>query len=311
VALVIAAFLLSDLHTWIADPRIRASGFHFATPPQSTALVYFLVAFGAWYFLRRRWLGKGPRLFAHESVWDRGLFLSGAISALLAFPLFFVPLMEIVPGLAEMRVSSRFYVFTSLAIAALAAKGLDRIRGRWVRQSGAPVPSFARFAIPAIALGLLAIELAPLPLVWSPLAAERDFPSVYRFLADDPKVAAVLELPIGAPLDDLPYQYFATLHHKPLVNGYSGFIPPESEAFRATCCAPVPDAERLALLREWGVAHVVVHLDRLARPWQRKDAQHWNRTAAVRKVYQDDRTIVFALLPESRGAVRAATIEPR
>jgi hypothetical protein len=309
VALGTVAFVLSDLHTWLAEPRVRASGFHFATPPQSTALLYFLVAFGAWFFLRRRWLGEWPRLFAHESVWSRGLIFSGAVSALLTFPLFFVPLMAIVPGLAEMRVSSRFYVFTSVAIAALAAQGLDWIRERWARRSGAPVPSLARFAIPSIAIGLLAIELAPLPLAWSPLLAQRDFPPVYRFLADDPKVAAVLELPIGAPLDDLTYQYFATLHHKPLVNGYSGFIPPENAAFRSACCAPVPDAERLAQIREWGVTHVVVHLDRIARRWERKDAQHWDRTAAVRKVYQDDRTIVFALLPESRVAVRAATIQ--
>ena len=300
VALGLLAFVLADLHTWLADPRIRASGFRLSTPPPSTLLAYFLVAFGAWFFLRRRRLGKGPPLLAFESVWARGLFASGVASALLAFPLFFVPLMEWVPGLAEMRVSSRFYVFTSLAIAALAAQGFDRIRERFARPSGLRNLPLARFAIPALAIALLAWELAPLPLAWSPLAAPKDFPPVYRFLADEPKVAAILELPIGEPLDDLSYQYFGTLHHKPMVNGYSGFIPPENQAFRAACCRPVPDAGQLALLRDWGVTHVVVHLDRLARRWEVKEARHWNRTAPVRRVYEDGTTIVYALRPAGR-----------
>lgn len=312
VALGLTAFVLSDLHTWMADPRIRAAGVHLGTPPQSTALVYFLAAFGTWFFLRRRWLGKGPPLLAYESAWDRGLILSGAVSALLAFPLFFLPLMGLIPGLAEMRVPSRFHVFTLFAVSALAARGLDRIRDRWTAQPAGPraprKASFARFAIAGIALGLLAIESAPRPLDWQPLVAEEDLPPVYRFLRDNPEVTAVLDVPLGAAIDDLPYQYFATFHRKPLVNGYSGFIPPDNLAFRAECCESVPDARHLAILQEWGVTHVVIHLDRFDRRWKRREARHWNRTAEVRKVYQDDRTIVYSLLPKPRGAGHAATI---
>jgi len=311
LALAAVAYAISDLRTWLDAPQVKASGFAVSTLPYLTAFAIVILALGTYALLRRRWEGRRRAPLFAESAWDRGLVYSGVACAVFALPLAYVPLMAILPGFSGMRVESRFLVLAALPVAALAAQGFD-LALAWLRTShkrklGRPT----RIAIAAATLGLLAFELCPHPLNWCPLPPEPELPPVYRFLAGDPKVAAVLELPIHAPLDDLPYLYFGTFHHKPLVNGYSGFVPPENQAFRADCCWPVPDAARLALLQNWGVTHVVVHLDRLEGRWQRREAKRWNRSAAVRRVYQDDRTIVFALLPESRGAVRAATIKPR
>ena len=287
-ALALLAFLLAELRTWLYTPAVRASGVGWSTPPYVTTGAIFALALIGWAVLYRRAAGGWPLALAELSPWERGLLSSGALAALLAFPIVFVPAMRFVPGLSGMRVASRFFVFVSFALAALAARGFELVRDR-LASAG------ARRAWAAAAIALLALELAPFPLTWNPVLAEDRFPPVYRFLAQAPDVRAILELPIGEPLDDLPYLYFGTLHGKPMVNGYSGFVPPENASFRADCCHPVPDPEQLARLAAWGVTHVVVHLDRYPQKWQRRMIRSWPGTAPVLRVYRDRETQVFAL----------------
>jgi hypothetical protein len=310
LALAGLAFVLSEVRTWLGTPQVRALNFKIPILPYTAAFGIAVIALGIYSVLR--WRRHRAALSATapeapEEDWNRGLVLAGTACALLAFPIVYAPLMKIVPGFSAMRVPGRFLVFASFAVAALAARGFDRwldsLRARGSDRRGA----FAVLSIGVVILGLLAIELAPRPLAWHPLPAANDFPPVYRFLARRP-VAAVLELPIGAMLDDLPYMYFATVHHRPLVNGYSGFMPPENQAFRDACCTPVPDTQRLALLRRWGVTHVVVHLDRLTSQTQRRAARRWNRKASVRRVYRDDSTVVYEIAPRAKRPAPPDTI---
>ncbi len=295
------AFAISEVRTWLEAPQVKTSGFFVTTLPYLTALLLLLLALGGALAIGARGAGTRRAWFA-DSGWQRGLFFAGAASALFAFPIAYVPLMKILPGFSGMRVESRFLVLASFSIAALAATGLD-VALTWFRESSAfgrfrssaASSRLAHLSIVAAVLGLAVFELSPKALPWGELPPLDPPPPVYGYLARSPSVAAVLELPIGAPLDDLPYLYFGSFHHKPMVNGYSGFVPPENQQFRADCCWPVPDAERLALLRSWGVSHVVVHVDRLERRWQRRLARHWERAAPVRKVFVHDGTIVYAL----------------
>jgi hypothetical protein len=59
-----------------------------------------------------------------------------------------------------------------------------------------------------------------------------------------------------------PYMLGSTLHFKPLLNGYSGFLPPSYVA-HYTELAGFPSAQSVHALRALGVTHVFVHLDRL------------------------------------------------
>jgi hypothetical protein len=62
-----------------------------------------------------------------------------------------------------------------------------------------------------------------------------------------------------------PYLLHATTHWRPMVNGYSGFVP-ASYLDHARDLARFPDARAMATLRALGVTHVFVH-DRALRDW--------------------------------------------
>src|SRR5262249_21881160 len=68
--------------------------------------------------------------------------------------------------------------------------------------------------------------LAPLP---ASIDAGPSLPPVYRFAAQLPDSAVLLELPLGEPAFDVRYMFYSTTHWRRLVNGYSGGVPAEYE----------------------------------------------------------------------------------
>jgi hypothetical protein len=115
-------------------------------------------------------------------------------------------LFEYVPLFRGIRAPARWAMIVYLGLAILAAYGVSR--RRWI-------------AIASAALMLL--ELRAAPVRWYLTTGE--VPEVYRRLARQDVKGGVLELPAD-PLHNYEYLYFATVHHKRLVNGVSGFLPP-------------------------------------------------------------------------------------
>ena len=90
-------------------------------------------------------------------------------------------------------------------------------------------------------------------------------PRIYDVLADQPG-AVVVEVPFFASRQVFlngPYVLASTRHFKPLLNGYSGFVPGSYRRIRREL-GHFPDARSIAALRAAGVSHVVVHTDELA-----------------------------------------------
>lgn len=167
---------------------------------------------------------------------------------------------DYVPGYDIARVPARFAMITVLALATAAGVALAALeqRRRWL----------------VLLLGVLILaEGASLPLLinsrWSSYPAElnppdlplpeRRMPPVYRYLAtlDD---AVVAHLPFGAPEREIQYVYYAAMHGRRTVNGYSGAMPPAymrriPEMLNA---AKDPDAA-IMRMRHDGVTVVVVH----------------------------------------------------
>src|SRR5205807_5957943 len=150
-----------------------------------------------------------------------------------------------------------------------AAAGFDALAARW-RSAGGPRPRGSvglakgradrarwRAALFTAAVLLAAVvESAPRPLPWDFLGEEDDFPDVYFWLADQPDLHALLELPLEegpAPATRgqaaIQAMYYGTLDWHPLVNGYSAHFPTEYQRFEAVCCAPMPDPQTLKWLR--------------------------------------------------------------
>ncbi len=167
----------------------------------------------------------------------------------------YLALYRLVPGFDLIRVPSRLTILTLLAMGVLAAAALERIlRG---------TDGFRRVALGGGVIALVAVESAAFPLKAPPY--DVDVPAIDRRLAELPEPGAVLELPAADSADATQFARFnsyymlhSTAHWRPLVNGYSGLVPPRHEAlFRLL--PRFPDEPSLAAVESLGVRFVVVH----------------------------------------------------
>lgn len=161
--------------------------------------------------------------------------------------LFHQLLFNAVPGFKAIRVPARWaaIAYAGMAILIAVTCTLLEKRGRWVA-----------FAIP-LAL-LVALRVAPIR--WYFMDPEP--PAVYRWVAQEP-VRAIVELPMDHAAIEYRYLLRATAHHKPVVNGVSGFIPPlTARLTEMSKRAPIPDAFGEEL-RRIGVELVIVHADQI------------------------------------------------
>jgi len=97
-------------------------------------------------------------------------------------------------------------------------------------------------------------------------------PPIYNRLAAE-RGAVVVEFPLYPHriyFANAPYMLNSTRHWKPLVNGYSAFIPPAYFHF-VDALADFPSQQALHALRAAGVTHVVVHEDTFDMPADRID----------------------------------------
>jgi hypothetical protein len=168
-------------------------------------------------------------------------------------------LYEQIPLLQGIRGAARFGYLGTVAVAGLAAFGLAAIGRRSEVAAGAAARS--RWAV---LVGVAAIAVVNLEAWSAPIAYTRfdGISRIYRVLAHEPS-AVVVELPFPAPRDinqNAPAVLAAAYHLRPLVNGYSGFVP-TSYAENATALATFPDAASFAHLRRLGVTHLVVHYE--------------------------------------------------
>jgi hypothetical protein len=99
--------------------------------------------------------------------------------------------------------------------------------------------------------------LAPLP---ASVATGAAVPEVYRYIAQLPRSAVVVELPLGEPAFDVRYMFYSTNHWKPLVNGYSGGAPLQYALLTESLkdLESRPDRAWQALAKS-SATHVVVH----------------------------------------------------
>lgn len=193
-----------------------------------------------------------------------------------------------VPGYDGLRVPARFGMVASALLAVLAGLALAGI-ARWRRAGGV--------AIAVIAVAFISeVWAVPVPtnLTWSSTARYEapwptvhrvnDGPLAYRYLVGMPDEAVVLELPFGDQGWDLRYVYYAGLHGKPIVNGYSGYFPDGYRARAARLANVWSDrAAAWESVVTSGATHLLVHRD--AYPVTEGDAIiGWARLAGAEPV---------------------------
>ena len=168
----------------------------------------------------------------------------------------YTALYRLFPGFDLIRVPSRLGVLTLLGLAVLAGSGFERLARRF---------SGARPALASLAVFLLAAEFAAFPLEAPEYEIER--PAIDRWLAGQARPFTVLELPVAKPTDAVRsarfhshYMLHSMQHWQPIVNGYSGIIPPRHEDLFHQLAA-FPDEGGVRALELLGVKYVVLHRD--------------------------------------------------
>jgi hypothetical protein len=178
------------------------------------------------------------------------LGVAGALGTHLFFHRF---LFAHVPGFQAIRVPARWANIAYVGMAMLIANGVKRFG--------------------PLAAGALAVELCAAPLLWYLVVPGT--PPVYRAIA-----GPTLELPIGQGLDYAAMLH-ATAHHQPIVNGVSGFTPPETLRIASLVNSDLLIGE----LNRTGVGTIVVHgdaADDATRQWLGRELAR-GRLAFVRR----------------------------
>jgi hypothetical protein len=169
----------------------------------------------------------------------------GFLGSLGLHTFFYRFLFAYVPGFRAIRVPARWAMVAYVGLAILVALGTSLLARQRTWQAA------------LVSLALL-VELRVAPIRW--WLAVPDAPPVYAWLAQTGP-HAVIELPINEADFEYLYLLRATAHHRPIVNGISGFFPPETIRIHDLAHARPITAAFLDELRRLGVDRVVVHGD--------------------------------------------------
>jgi PA14 domain-containing protein len=190
-------------------------------------------------------------------------------------------LYEFVPPLHAIRAAARFGYLGIVAVAMVGGFGLAELRRR--------LPG--RIARP---LSVLVLVLAALEPFAAPLGLKRaaDISPIYRQVRSEPG-AIVVEMPFPSPravFVNAQYMLNSTAHWKPILNGYSGFVP-GSYRVHSELLSGFPDATSIAALQALGVTHVFVHLG----SYGADSVRRIDTTAALRKMAQEGTIALYRL----------------
>jgi len=216
-------------------------------------------------------------------------------------PLPYLLFYHLVPGFQAMRAPVRFSMMAALAASVLAALGILGASSSLNTRLG-----FRRLTLPAwqavlalSCLGLFTLELGFKPLPLARIQTDDGIPKVYRWLAARQLKGPIVELPHGEKWD-AQYTYFSTYHWLPIVNGYSGFIPPTYSQIASELDA-LPSRKAVEFLSAIGVKGLVLHTDRL----QPYEVLQWRQAKlaemGLEKVAEFGSDIVYKIASRTLG----------
>ena len=214
---------------------------------------------------RKKILGRLPRLQSPEPrfyvylLWISFLLALGPIIQVNGREVTYGPyglLYFGVPGFDGLRAPARFIILVDLALCVLAGFGLAYLLNRLTS------PLKKALIVGGVVLPAL-FEYASFPVNMPSVPTGKDFPKIYHWLAEQPGDFAILEMPIPAVPEDLwreaGYTYFSAYHWKKLVNGYSGFFPPDFNTLYFEKLKGFPDKRTVQVISELGIRYLVIH----------------------------------------------------
>jgi hypothetical protein len=187
------------------------------------------------------------------------------LTTYIALPSIYAVVARVQPAFGYLRSVSRFAMVVFFFLSVIAAMTVEtwtaRNRRVWV--------------IGIVLLILLAVEYQKQPMRF--FTPDSGLLRVYTAIQKNPEIHVVLELPMVSNLDkyivgsrQVPNEpsrfYYQTIHGKILLSGNSGYIPPLIFERGDLVMINFPTAQKLTLLRQWGVDAIVVHPQEYADP---------------------------------------------
>ena len=194
-------------------------------------------------------------------------------------------------GMAAIRAVPRFSVLALLGIAVLAALAIRSLEARQ--------PRLARGLVVA-ALLAIAVEYSNGAIAYPPPPSLRT--SVGGWLRDQPGSGAVLCVPMRVWLGNTPCMLQSLEHRRPVVNGYSGIMPPFFEAMVQTANR-LPAADALLAMHNIGVEYVVSNEALAVEP-------AFSEVLVERARFDEQRVYQLHWSPEIEAKVRATVDVP-
>jgi hypothetical protein len=159
-------------------------------------------------------------------------------------------LFHVFPPMQGLRAAARFGNLFLLGMAVLAGVGLAGLRQRLPPRR-------------AVMLGVGLVTFANLESLRAPFPYTRfeGIPAIYSLLAEEPGRVVLVETPFYPPqavFENASYVLASTVHWRPLMNGYSGYIPDSYRKFAASFWF-FPEDHAIQEMRRAGVTHVMVH----------------------------------------------------
>jgi hypothetical protein len=173
-------------------------------------------------------------------------------------------LYRFVPGFDGLRVPARYLMLVALFLAVLAGLGAAAIAGRWRRAGGVALAAASVFILVEGWAGPLPtnVRLAPqgYELTLRQLDTGDEIGPLYQIVRDTPGKVVLIEFPFGEPAYEILATFYAGIHRRPLVNGYSGFAP-EGYVRRRPFLSHIPfDLDTATrVLISTGATHALVH----------------------------------------------------
>ena len=159
------------------------------------------------------------------------------------------------PPMQGLRAAARFGNLFLLAVACLAGIGIAALRTRLSpRRAG---------LVAAVLVVLVNLEALRAPLYYTKFEG---VPPIYSLLASEPGPVVLVEVPFwpaSAVFENGGYLVNATAHWRPLMNGYSGYVP-ASYRENAKTFWFFPREHAIEAMRRAGVTHVMIHPEHFA-----------------------------------------------
>jgi hypothetical protein len=232
------------------------SGGFFRDPVDSFfpgVIVLALAGLALWRSLRRREPAETSPVTSRRVLMLAAIAAAGFVLSLGTRTPVYGWLFHVFPPMQGLRAAARFGNLFLLGMAGLAGLGLAGLMKR--------LPAHRATLVGIVLVAGANVESLRAPF---PYTRFEGIPGIYSILAEEPGRVVLAETPFYPPqavFENAAYVLASTAHWRPLMNGYSGYVPGSYRTYAASFWF-FPEDFAIQEMRKAGVTHVMVHPQR-------------------------------------------------